>query len=141
MEEMNTTDSAAILESIHQGGLAKRGIHPQPGRLSRALGEGTGGDGSFQGCLLLGGVSVLKSVSLATSPEENFVVRVTSPLRRAAQGGRPLGHLPCLLPIPHPCGRLFSNKVCLSFSFSPALFLSHLEVGSNDLFFKRKGKI
>lgn len=67
------------------------------------------------------GVSILKSVSLATSPEESFVVRVAPPLRGAApRWTSPLGHLPCLLPIPHPCRRLFSNKVSLSFSFSPA---------------------
>lgn len=51
---MNTTDSAAILEAIHQGGLAKRGINPEPARPSRALGGGVGCDGSFQGCLQLG---------------------------------------------------------------------------------------
>lgn len=40
--EMNTTDSTAILEAIHQGSLAKRGINPQPGRPSRAAQQGRG---------------------------------------------------------------------------------------------------
>lgn len=70
---MNTTDSAAILEAIHQAGLAKRGINPQPARPSRAPGGGAGRDGNFQSWA---GASILKSDSLAASPEESFGVRV-----------------------------------------------------------------
>lgn len=112
---MNTTDSAAILEAIHQAGLAKRGINPQPARPSRAPGGGTGRDGNFQSWA---GGSILKSVSLAASPEESFGVRVL-PLPRCAFPRRN-GHLPYLLCILCPCGRLFLKEGL------PLLLLSRL---------------
>lgn len=113
---MNTTDSAAILEAIHQGGLAKRDINPQPARPSRAPG-GTEGYGSLQGCLWLGRSQHFERCVFGRIPRGEF----------GSEG---------------PC----SPEMCIpkeDTTWSLAIFVPHpvplLE--KDDLFFKRKGKI
>lgn len=93
---MNTTDSAAILEAIHQGGLAKRGINPQPARPRRAPGGGTGCDGSFQGCLRLGRSQHFEKYQSGGIPRREFCSEGhSSPeLCIYTQGGHSPGHLP-----------------------------------------------
>lgn len=80
---MNTTDSAVILEAIHQGGLAKRGINPQPARPSRAPRGGTGRDGNFQGCLGVGRSQHFQKCQFGSIPRGEFCGEVL-PLLRCA---------------------------------------------------------
>lgn len=86
------------------------------------------------------GASILKSVSLGTSPEESFIVRVPPPLRCVPKEDILLATCHILSPFHNPAGDFSQRRVCLS-SFSPARLLLHLEFGSEDLFFKWKQKI
>lgn len=66
---MNTTDSAAILEAIHQGGLAKRGINPRRRGQAGLRQEGRDVMATSGAVAGWAGSSILKSVRSAASPE------------------------------------------------------------------------
>lgn len=107
---MNTTDSAAILEAIHQGGLAKRGINPQPARPSRDLGGGVGRDGSFQGCLRLGRSQERGRCGAGGVPRGEFCREGPCSPEMCFSRRMLSGHVPCVFPHPVSLQGAFLNR-------------------------------
>lgn len=120
---MNTADSAATLEAIHQGAW-QEGRTRQPAR-PRRLQRGTGD--SSPGLLCGAGASILKCQFGGTPRGEPCSEGVTCTFVCKEDTVR--------------CAALreaFLQEAPPSLPFSPAPILQHPELGSNDFFFRGK---
>lgn len=137
---MNTTDSAAILEAIHQACLAKRGVCPQPVRPSRVLG-GRMGWRQLPGPLLLRRSQHFVKCQFGSILRGEFCSEGTSSPEMCVPKDDALQVTCHICSLFHSLmGGFSQSRVCLSFSFSPTWILLHPELAQTIYFSIERGR-